>query len=546
MKRIGLAASIAVYLLVVALQVRQASNVNGGHFIYPIDDTYIHMAIAKNFATHGVWGVTPHHFSSTSSSPLYTLLLAALYFIAGPGEYWPLFLNIIFGIGLLLFLGKIAMEQGLTPFAFFCLAVATIFLTPLPALAVSGMEHTAQLLIDLAFLYYATKGIAAKERFTRRHWYGLFALAFLCTFVRYEGLFLAGITGVLFALKKQFKTAALVVGFGLLPVVLFGLLSLQKGGYFLPNSILLKGQTPSAGLRGLAKLASQWMVQLLQNPHLLFTFFTAAGYCIYANQKKPMNLRDVPAVWSLVLLLLCVAHLMFARTGWFFRYEAYLVLLTFALCIWLLKGFRLSSLQKSPLIAALFVVAFLPVLYALVRRGKDAFKTTVPATQDIYRQQYQMARFFGQYYPGQSIALNDIGAVSFYNDVRLLDLVGLGSDDVLRLKRSNRLTKDAVRGLAAANGVKVAMIYDSWFPDLVPVQWRLAGRWRLPCKTIVGDSIVSIYATEAGDGCLLKKQLKDFAPKLPAVVIQEGDYLKASPDSVACAATVESLFRKRK
>ena len=38
-----------VLLLVISLRL------NNGHFAYGLDDAYIHMSIAENFALHGVW-----------------------------------------------------------------------------------------------------------------------------------------------------------------------------------------------------------------------------------------------------------------------------------------------------------------------------------------------------------------------------------------------------------------------------------------------------------------------------------------------------------
>jgi len=78
-------------LLLLILSVRQ----NQGHLVYALDDPYIHMAIAKNFAQHGVWGVTRYEFSSSSSSLLWTVLLSAIYLIFGTNEIAPLVLNVI-------------------------------------------------------------------------------------------------------------------------------------------------------------------------------------------------------------------------------------------------------------------------------------------------------------------------------------------------------------------------------------------------------------------------------------------------------------------
>lgn len=51
------------YLLCIAA-VRAAD----GHVLYALDDAYIQMAVGKNLAAHGVWGVTRHEFSGAGSS----------------------------------------------------------------------------------------------------------------------------------------------------------------------------------------------------------------------------------------------------------------------------------------------------------------------------------------------------------------------------------------------------------------------------------------------------------------------------------------------
>ncbi|OCA71655.1 hypothetical protein [Chryseobacterium arthrosphaerae] len=65
------------------------------YFTYILDDAYIHLAIARNFAQHGVWGVTEYMFSSSSSSPAFTFLLSGLIYISGNNELIPLIFNFV-------------------------------------------------------------------------------------------------------------------------------------------------------------------------------------------------------------------------------------------------------------------------------------------------------------------------------------------------------------------------------------------------------------------------------------------------------------------
>lgn len=59
----------------------------GGHYVYALDDAYIGAAMAKNLALYGVWGATSHAFTSSTSTPLWLLLLAGANWLFG-GSHW--------------------------------------------------------------------------------------------------------------------------------------------------------------------------------------------------------------------------------------------------------------------------------------------------------------------------------------------------------------------------------------------------------------------------------------------------------------------------
>src|SRR5918998_2013752 len=66
-----------VYVAMVVAVVWWMSDRNGGHFVYALDDPYIHLAVADNLAFHGTWVSTPACTSRRPSSPAWTVLTAA-------------------------------------------------------------------------------------------------------------------------------------------------------------------------------------------------------------------------------------------------------------------------------------------------------------------------------------------------------------------------------------------------------------------------------------------------------------------------------------
>src|SRR5215469_13930463 len=89
---------LAVLLLWMSLAVLfcLALQSGHGHLTYTLDESYTHMAIAKNLARNGVWGITRYEFAPASASPLWTLVLWSAFAVAGPNPFVPLLLNALF------------------------------------------------------------------------------------------------------------------------------------------------------------------------------------------------------------------------------------------------------------------------------------------------------------------------------------------------------------------------------------------------------------------------------------------------------------------
>jgi len=55
---------LTLFWTIVAVLLIASLRRTSGHLVYALDDPYIHMAMAKNFSQHGVWGVTRYGFTS--------------------------------------------------------------------------------------------------------------------------------------------------------------------------------------------------------------------------------------------------------------------------------------------------------------------------------------------------------------------------------------------------------------------------------------------------------------------------------------------------
>ena len=172
-KFVALIIAILSMWILITLFLNSSFLKTGGKLVYSHDDAYIHMAMAKNFSQHGVWGVTEYKFSSSSSSLLWTLLLSFSYSIFGKNELTPFVLNFFFSTVLLLFLYYSFEKFNFYFFQILFLLICFIVFIPLPNLMFSGLEHILQILLDLIFIYIAaiaiSSDVALKGKIVRKY-----------------------------------------------------------------------------------------------------------------------------------------------------------------------------------------------------------------------------------------------------------------------------------------------------------------------------------------------------------------------------------------
>ena len=525
---------LTVYLLrVISLRRTQ------GNVVYALDDAYIHMAMAKNLVRHGVWGITADGFSSTSSSPLWTLLLALSYAAAGVNSMSPFILSLLSACLVLVVAHWTLRAFRAPPSVVLVVLLALIFLTPLPNFIFSGMEHGLQTALTLAVAFLAARVLSSADTQTDpRYYYGLLALAPLITLVRFEGLFLASVIALGFLLHKQMRRGFLFGLSAALPVVVYGLVSELHGWPWLPTSVLLKSSLLDANtpLSFLHAVIHGAYVNLGRGAHLVALILLALLLEVVVRDEEGWA-WNAERVMTAIFVGTGILHLGFAAVGWFYRYEAYLVALGIVvvgcrhkvLLQVLGRSSGAATPPREPRFASAAAFLLVVSLTLCSSRGVTALKDILQATVNLYEQQYQMGIFLKRYYPHSVVAIDDIGAVDFFADIHCLDLWGLATPAVARLRRQGDYGKEEIARLALQRGAAIAVVHDFYYRHLggLPAEWTKVGEWQVRNNVVGGSPTVSFYALKASEAGPLRAHLSGFSAELPPGVVQSGLYTQA-------------------
>lgn len=492
----------------------------GHRYIYPIDDTYIHLALARNFADYGTWSVNTSGFDSASSSVLYTLLLTFFIKVFGDWEYYPLLINTVFGFLTIYavyryfkdFYGKAEMKWAIALLLPFTLLYMMVLL---------GMEHTIHMFLTVLAVYFIHKNVDSD--FRKKDFLMLLLITFFISVIRFESMFFtASLTFTLF-LRKNFRKGIAVLLTGFVPIIVFGMISVNQGGFFFPNSVMIKGSYPEGNhfLQNIWQIIKEGL--LLNSSFYKCLFFPFLLLLMYLIQKyKGRNIGDLFKNETLIITIVSVGILQSLFAFMKYRYENYVMISVLLLIIPVISDFFKNMKNKifrfnfSGVIMTGSIIAV--ILVSVYRFGYHHFYLKLNS-KGINEQQIEMSRFLGKYYKGEKVLANDIGAISYFSHVQLLDMVGLGSTDIAKMKVANKHNtreeyivnnKKYIREYTSKNHYKIAVIYPEWFPGNPPSEWIPVASWTIPEKYGPAIQQVVFYAIDPSEAQVLRKNLSDF------------------------------------
>ncbi len=453
----------AVILLAVCALSTGAFLLSSDSFLkigFPLDDAWIHQTYARNLVEHGQWVYIPGQVSAGSTSPAWTLLLAAGYLLGSSPPYvWTFLLGILalFGVALT---GERLFNQlrGAGGKGFPWAGVFLALEWHLVWGAVSGMETVLFALLILAVFTCLT---AAKPRFLIA---GM--LVGLSCWVRPDGLTLLG--PALFFVVLGAGGWRDKIRSGLITMAGFALIF---GGYLAFNYSLARTLLPNTFYAKQAEYAALLAHSLWKRlVSLAFLPAIGAGSLLIPGLVGALWRMVAQRTWSLIAMLLWwlgYTAVYALRLPVTYQHGRYLIPAMPVIFILGLVGTeRLLRIEYKAsrigwALARLILVSLVALQLMFTYLGAKAYGEDVAI---IESEMVATAHWLNQHTePDAVIAVHDIGAIGYFSQRRLLDLAGLVSPEVIPFIRDEARLAEYLD----QNQADYLVTFPGWYPNLV-------------------------------------------------------------------------------
>jgi hypothetical protein len=412
-----------------------------GDLGFPIDDAWIHAVYARNFANDLVLGFLPGTPDSGCSAPLWPIILA-LGVKLGIGALWNgyVWANILWAGSL--FAVYLLAKRLLHDFHRIWLILLAIAVQPMLIWSsLSGLETGLFVLVVYSALYFYTGSEKMK-------WLGA-VIAGLGGVVRAEGWILIGAIFLVDVFRKKvtFGNALGRLGLSILIVLPWIAHNYMTIGNILPQTFYAKSSAFSLG--------TVWWTMQETAVFAISPGMWAWTFLLPLAIWGWIKLRDgflfiLPLVITFLLYWCAVA----SSVGFFWTYYRYLhPFIPFIILFIVIGVYRLFE-QK------IIIANWLLGGAAVFTVAAGVFASTIYGygVENIEDQQVAMAVWTRDNVPaGETVAANDVGAMGYFSEHRIFDLIGLVGESV-------RLRHNATWEDLAVRDIHWAVIYPSWIP----------------------------------------------------------------------------------
>ncbi len=372
------------------------------------------------------------------------------------------------------------------------------------ALVMTGMEHSLQVFTEMLVVWGFLNLL-----FNTPHCTSWLVVAIsTLPLIRFEGAALSILSVIALIYLRRVRCAVAVVVLLILSIMGWFSFTYSLGLPVLPSSIQIKSII-IANIMGHGSLP----IIAFSICYNLLTFTTNIQGCLILIGllficglsliiwRDDLKLVIVMGGFSLGVGL---AHILCGDITSLGRYEAYVMALV-----------AVSSLVLSKSIFHIPTVKMVMALMLLLISSENFLFTlkTPLASRGIYQQQYQMHRFAVDYWK-RPIGVNDLGLVSYRNPTFVLDLWGLGSEEIRQMKFKRQLNAKSINDVVTRRGVDLMMIYEDWFKGLIPEQWTKVAILKTS-KVAAFSGQVQIYITPKVDKGEIADLLGKFSKTLP-------------------------------
>ena len=472
----------------------------GGESGLPLDDSWIHLAFARNLAAgHGL-SLNPGELVTGSTAPLWTALLSLVLLLPGTPALWVKLL----GAALYLAGGdatyRLGRELELPPGLAALATGLGLGSGWLIWSALSGLEIPLFVALSLWGVLLHVRERRAPDRLPLS-----MAVLAAAALARPEGMLLLALAAadrLVAAAGGSWRRLLPGVGLAILLLLPLAAFNLAVAGSPLPTTFTAKAGGSRDWLPGLQHLYS--IVEVFFSVQPWSVLLAAGGALELVRRLRSSRDRGLlPALWLFGLPLAYAAlsppgRLVAGNFGrYYFPLYPFLALVGVLALAPLADRLRQTTAawpRRRELVVLGVALLLWPTLLSTVR-GAGRYAQSVA---NVHDSDVAMARWLaGRLPPEAVLAVNDIGALGYLLPNRLIDLAGIANPELAAYATDPGGREAGFRRFLAERRPDYLVVFPAWFPELVAAGGPFRPLYGLSISdniTMGGDELV-VYAT---------------------------------------------------